>query len=140
MEFLSHRTVFKIFLRAFGYESVDAVAPVAFEDRNLNPVNYDQWLLGYLDNLALHYTPKSYSGKITLLCSATEPRGLFIDPKMGWGGFAAQVDVQVIDGDHFTMFQGKGQKQMALHIAAALEQQTDRRKPTHTQEENACLS
>ena len=72
--------------------------------------------------------PKSYSGKITLLCSANEPRGLFLDPKMGWGAFAAHIDVVIIDGDHFTMFQGKGQKQMALHIAAAVEAQAERRK------------
>ena len=127
-QFLSHRTLFKKLLRAMGYQATDAVAPVAFEDRNLNAQNYDQWLLGYLDTVALRYIPKSYSGKITLLCSANEPRGLFLDPKMGWGPFAAQIDVVIIDGDHFTMFQGEGQKQMALHVAAAVDAQPDRRK------------
>ena len=127
-QFLAHRTAFKKILRALGFPVADAVAPVAFEDRNLNAESYDQWLLGYLDNVALGYIPKSYAGKITLLCSANEPRGLFLDPKMGWGAFSSQIDVMIIDGDHFTMFQGKGQKQMALHIAAAIDAQPNRRK------------
>lgn len=117
-EFLSRRTLFKRLLRAMG-RRLPETGPVAFEDRNRNAENYDQWLLGYLDNVAARYTPKFYSEKITLLCSATEPRGFFLDPKMGWGQFASEADVQVIDGDHFTMFQGEGLKQMALHIAVA---------------------
>ena len=118
-EFLAHRVLFKRLLRALGHQSADKDLPVAFEDRNRNAENYDQWLLGYLDNMASRYTPKPYAGKITLLCSAGEPRGLFIDPKMGWEPFTSEVDVQIIEGDHFTMFQGEGLKQMAQHIAAA---------------------
>jgi len=127
-EFLSHRTLFRKLWRSLGFSVTEPPAPVAYEDRNLNAENYDQWLLGYLDNVALGYQPKPYSGKVTLLSSATEPRGLFIDPKMGWGRFSQELDVQVIAGDHFTMFQGEGQKQMALHIAAAVDAETGRRQ------------
>lgn len=115
-EFLSHRVLVKRMLRALGLSTTKDTT-VAFEDRNRKTENYDQWLLGYLDDVASRYTPQPYSGKITLLRSAGEPRGLFLDPRMGWSPFASEVDVQVIAGDHFTMFQGEGLKQMALHLA-----------------------
>jgi thioesterase domain-containing protein len=87
----------------------------------LSAENYDQWLLGYLDEVAQGYEPKLYQGKITLLCSTREPRGLFLDPQMGWGAFTlGGVDVAVIDGDHFTMFKGRGLEQMAAHISALI--------------------
>lgn len=97
-------------------------------DKNYNLPNekftqeeYDQWLLSYLDKLSNAYKPKIYSGKITLLRSAEEPHGLFLDPKMGWEKFAlAGVDVAVIDGDHFTIFKDRGLKQMATHIASEM--------------------
>lgn len=126
-DFLTKRTIVKKILRRLGHPVAES-GPVVFEDRNINVENYDQWLLGYLDNVALRYTPKPYAGKLTLLCSATEPRGLFLDPKMGWGSFASTIDIAIIDGDHFTMFQGKGLQQMAEHIATAVAAYGDRRK------------
>lgn len=125
-EFLSKRTTVKKILRRLGHPVAENRS-VAFEERNINVENYDQWLLGYLDNVALRYLPKPYPGKLTLLCSATEPRGLFLDPKMGWGSYASAIDIDIIEGDHFTMFEGKGLQQMAEHIATAVVDHGDRR-------------
>jgi thioesterase domain-containing protein len=56
-----------------------------------------------------------------LFCSAREPRGWFLDPLLGWGPFVpAGIDAAVLDGDHFTVFQGHGLEQMAKTITAAL--------------------
>ena len=99
-----------------------AEARVAFETRESSAENYDQWLLGYLEETAQGYEPKLYSGKITLLCSAREPKGLFLDPRMGWGAFAlGGVDVSVLDGDHFTVFKGQGLEQMAAQVSAVMD-------------------
>jgi thioesterase domain-containing protein len=112
----------KRLLHWFGRSRGDAQARVAFETRESSAENYDQWLLGYLEESAQSYEPKSYPGKITLLCSTREPKGLFLDPQMGWGAFASGgVDVAVIDGDHFTVFKGEGLEQMATHIARAMD-------------------
>jgi thioesterase domain-containing protein len=118
--FLAQRVMSKRLLRWFGRAQGDAQARVSFETRELSAENYDQWLLGYVEEVAEGYEPRSYPGKITLLCSTQEPRGLFLDPQMGWGAFAlGGVDVAVIDGDHFTVFKGEGLEQMATHIARA---------------------
>jgi len=116
--FLKQRIMFKRVLRWFGGSLGKPQARVAFETRESSAENYDQWLLGYLEQMEQAYEPKAYSKKITLLCSAREPKGLFLDPKMGWSVFAARgVEVAVIDGDHFTMFNGQGLTQMAMRIA-----------------------
>ena len=126
-EFLNKRTFVKKLLRRLGHQ-VSESRPVDFQNRNISVENYDQWLLGYLDNVALNYAPKPYPGKLLLLCSATEPRGLFLDPKMGWGSFASAIDIAIIDGDHFTMFEGKGLQQMAEYISTVVAAHGDRRR------------
>jgi thioesterase domain-containing protein len=78
-------------------------------------------LAGYLDEAAARYSPRTHTGKIVLLSSSQEPHGWFLDPLLGWGPFVpAGIDRAVLDGDHFTVFQGSGLKQMATIIAAAL--------------------
>ncbi|MHB8455403.1 MAG: non-ribosomal peptide synthetase [Acidiferrobacterales bacterium] len=120
--FLAQRTVSKRLLRLLGRSRSDAQASVSFETRELSAENYDQWLLGYLEEVAQGYEPGQYSGKITLLCSAREPKGLFLDPQMGWSAFVSGgIDVAVIDGDHFTVFQRRGLDQMASHISAEID-------------------
>lgn len=119
--FLAQRALVKKMLRGFDRAPSDVPAWTAFETRELSAENYDQWLLGYLEEAAQGYEPRLYPGKITLLCSTQEPRGLFLDPQMGWGAFASGgVDVAVIDGDHFTVFKGQGLEQMATHISSDL--------------------
>jgi thioesterase domain-containing protein len=120
--FLKQRVIYKRLLRWFGRSPGNAPARVSFETRESSAENYDQWLLGYLEETAQAYEPKPYSGKITLLCSAQEPKGLFLDPRMGWGAFASGgVDVSVLDGDHFTVFKGQGLEQMAAQVSALMD-------------------
>jgi amino acid adenylation domain-containing protein len=135
--FVAQRTLFKRLLRWLGHPQGDAHAPVGFEAREASAENYDRWLLGYLEERAQGYELRSYSGKITLLCSAREPRGLFLDPRMGWGAFAlGGVDVAIIEGDHFTMFKGRGLEQMAARISEAMAVQGDRGRPPQRTYEN----
>lgn len=118
--FLARRTLSKKLLHWLGRKEAEAPR-VTFEARDLSAENYDQWLLGYLEETEQRYEPKFYPGKITLLCSAREPRGLFLDERMGWSAFAAGVDIAIIDGDHFTVFKGRGLEQMATRITAAMD-------------------
>jgi thioesterase domain-containing protein len=53
-----------------------------------------------------------------------EPTGWWFEQDAGWGRVArAGVDVQFVDGNHFTMFQEPGSAQMAAHVAAALQRE-----------------
>jgi thioesterase domain-containing protein len=118
--FLRHRVIVKHLLRAIGGSAPD-VAQVRFEDRHSSNEIYDRWLDGYLDEAAARYAPRACKEKMTLLCSSHEPRGWFLDPLLGWGPFVpAGINAAVLDGDHFTVFQGNGLTQMAKTITAAL--------------------
>lgn len=87
----------------------------------VSPEDYDQWLLAYLQRVTACYEPKQYRGKITLFRSHGEPTGWWFDPKAGWEPYAdGGVDLQLVDGDHFTMFQEPGVSQTAEKIAAAV--------------------
>ena len=136
--FLAQRTLSKRLLRWLGRSQGDAHARVDFENRESSAENYDRWLLGYLEDAAQRYEPGLYRGTITLLCSAREPKGLFLDPQMGWGVFAlGGIDVAVIEGDHFTIFKGRGLEQMAARISEAIAAHGDRGKPPHRAREHA---
>ncbi len=117
--FITQRTVFKRLQRLFGRSGGTQRAAVE-EDEQATPETYDQWLLAYLQRVTNRYTPKRYEGAVTLLRSRLEPTGWFFQEDAGWGPFA-RVDVQFVDGNHFTMFQEPGSTQMAAHVAAALE-------------------
>ena len=124
--FLARRTLAKKLLRWFGLVQNQESGRVTFETRDVSAENYDQWLLGYLEDAERCYQPKPYSGKIILLRSALEPHGIFLDRLMGWSAFATGgVELAVIDGDHFTIFQGRGLEQMAKHIAGVLDSLED---------------
>jgi thioesterase domain-containing protein len=82
---------------------------------------YDQWLLAYLQKVTAGYTPRPYHGHVTLLRSSLEPTGWFFHPDAGWAPFIANgVDVQFVEGNHFSMFQHPGAGQMAAHLANAI--------------------
>jgi thioesterase domain-containing protein len=128
--FLRQREAVKWLLRAIGW---NAAAPPqdTFADRHSSSERYDRWLDGYLDEAAARYAPRTYPEKIVLFCSSQEPRGWFLDPLLGWGPFVpAGIDRAVLDGDHFTVFQGSGLKQMATTIAAALARKSATNPPS----------
>ncbi len=119
--FLSNRMVVRRVLRWLGRPVAEAAPRVDFAARGLSPEHYDQWLLGYLEDAEAGYEPGSFTGRVTLLRGALEPQGPFLDPKMGWTAITAgAVDVVVMDGDHFTVFQGQGLEQMAGKVSLAL--------------------
>jgi non-ribosomal peptide synthetase component F/thioesterase domain-containing protein len=118
--FITQRTVFKRLQRLFARPGSHQVA--VEEDEQATPETYDQWLLAYLQRVTNRYTPKPYEGAVTLLRSRLEPTGWFFQKDAGWGPLARSgVDVQFVDGNHFTMFQEPGSTQMAAHVAAALQ-------------------
>ena len=74
------------------------------------------------------YQPKPIGGRLTVFRSTGEPAGLFLDPKLGWGGLAADgVDLIVVPGDHYSVFKEPGLSVMAKSIEAAM-----RPRPTAT--------
>lgn len=85
------------------------------------PEQYDRWLLGYLEEAAAGYEPRPYAGSVTLFRSSQEPAGRFLDPQLGWGEFVEGViEVAVIEGDHFSIFQEPAVAQVAQLIDSAL--------------------
>jgi len=77
---------------------------------------YDEWLLHYLQSITAKYQPGHFPGKLTLFRSVHEPTGWFFDPLAGWGAHADEVELVMVDGNHFTMFHETGARQMAAHI------------------------
>jgi thioesterase domain-containing protein/acyl carrier protein len=118
--FLLHRTFVRRVLRALGRPLAEP-PPATFESRHLSGEQYDHWLDSYLDEASSRYAPIPCKEKVLLLCSSREPRGWFLDPLLGWGPFIpAGVEAAVLDGDHFTVFQGNGLAQMAKTIKSAM--------------------
>jgi thioesterase domain-containing protein len=117
--FITQRTLYKRLQQLFGTGSKRAAAG---DDEQATPETYDQWLLAYLQRVTNRYTPKVYDGRVTLIRSRLEPTGWLFQNDAGWGAFARSgVDVQFVDGNHFTMFQEPGSSQIAAAVAAALE-------------------
>ena len=81
---------------------------------------YDHWLLDYTTEMLKAYEPRPISGRLTIFRSTSEPTGRFLDPKLGWGGMAEDVDLILIPGDHFTIFSEPGVSLMAKRIETAL--------------------
>jgi non-ribosomal peptide synthetase component F/thioesterase domain-containing protein len=118
--FITQRTVFKRLQRQLARPGSHRIA--VEDEEQTTPETYDQWLLAYLQRVTNRYTPKPYEGAVTLIRSRMEPTGWFFLEDAGWGPFARSgVDVQFVDGNHFTMFQEPGSTQMAAHVAAVLE-------------------
>ena len=87
------------------------------------PQDYDQWLLQYLRSRTDRYEPQPYRGRITLFRSTHEPTGWWFDPLAGWARYASEgVELVIVPGNHFTMFQDPGCAQMAARMAALIAQ------------------
>jgi thioesterase domain-containing protein len=82
---------------------------------------YDNWLLDYTSAMLRAYQPKPIGGRLTVFRSTGEPTGLFLDPKLGWRGMAADgVDLIIVPGDHYSIFKEPGLSSMAKCIEAAM--------------------
>ncbi|MBS0419136.1 MAG: AMP-binding protein [Proteobacteria bacterium] len=85
------------------------------------PEQYDRWLLEFLKSTTERYEPGTYPGRVTLLRSKGEPTGWFFDPLAGWGSFVkGGIELAMVDGNHFTMFQDPGATQMAERMGPML--------------------
>jgi non-ribosomal peptide synthetase component F/thioesterase domain-containing protein len=123
--FFANRTLVKELRRLFGRKSSALAAETGEE--YISPETYDQWLLGYLQQVTGRYEPKRYPGKITLFRSREEPTGWFFQPNAGWDQFASGgVDLHFVDGNHFTMFKDVGAAQMAARISITMNQDKTR--------------
>ncbi|HTY94109.1 MAG TPA: thioesterase domain-containing protein, partial [Steroidobacteraceae bacterium] len=90
------------------------------------PESYDRWLLEHLKSCNARYEPKPYRGHISLIRSTREPTGWLFDPNAGWGAFAAGgVDLTMVEGNHFTMFQEPGVTQMAAAMRERIGRSTE---------------
>ena len=117
-EFVSKR----IFVQKFKRSLANGRPPRWDESRSeamdFSRENYDLWLLHYLQGLTDVYQPGAYEGRLTLFRSTLEPTGWFFDPLAGWGQFARRgVALNIVTGDHHTMFQDPGAGEMARNIA-----------------------
>jgi thioesterase domain-containing protein len=82
---------------------------------------YDDWLLGYTNAILRAYKPEPIGAHLTVFRSAGEPSGPFLDPKLGWEGMASKgVDLVVVPGDHYSVFEEPGVSFMAKCIEAAM--------------------
>jgi amino acid adenylation domain-containing protein len=86
---------------------------------------YDSWLLDHTTEMLKAYEPNPISGRLTIFRSTSEPTGRFLDPKLGWGGMADDVDLILIPGDHFTVFSEPGVSVMANCIETAMRSHAD---------------
>ena len=118
--FLGNRLAVRALLRLFRLRAPET-APAPAGGAPLSAEQYDQWLLRYLEEAAAAYEPRPYPGAMTLFRSSQEPAGRFLDPLMGWGGFVGGgIDLVVVDGDHFSIFQEPGVSHVARRIEAGV--------------------
>ena len=113
-DFLADRPTLR---RLYRRGQIDNMAP---EAAYAGAQAYDRWLLDYVTAMLKGYEPKPIRGRLTVFRSTSEPAGRFLDPKLGWGGMAEDVDLAIIPGDHFTVFSEPGVSILAKRIKAAL--------------------
>jgi thioesterase domain-containing protein len=121
-DFMSQRVLVQR-IRALRATNKGAAAQTARGESGAaaDPETYDKWLLEYLQATTGRYEPGKYSGRITLFRSTQEPTGLLFDPLAGWSAFAQGVDLELVEGNHFTIFQDPGATQMAARMASLIE-------------------
>jgi non-ribosomal peptide synthetase component F/thioesterase domain-containing protein/acyl carrier protein len=118
-DFLNNRNSVKGLKRLWNLVRKAPLEPSQLKE--LSRADYDVWLLHYLQSITNKYEPGRFSGKLTLFRSEQEPTGLLFDPLAGWGPYAeGGVELVMVAGDHFTMFQDPGAGQIAAHITRAM--------------------
>lgn len=82
---------------------------------------YSAWYQSHLEAAASCYQPRPLSGFIQVFHCPDQPSGRFLDRTFGWGRLAlGGIDVQVIPGDHLSIFKEPGASLMAQHLNRAL--------------------
>jgi non-ribosomal peptide synthetase component F/thioesterase domain-containing protein/acyl carrier protein len=120
-DFLNKRNSVKALRRLWNLVTRAPPETGAQLDAELSRADYDVWLLHFLQSITNKYQPGRFSGRLTLFRSEQEPTGLLFDPLAGWGPYAdGGVELVMVAGDHFTMFQDPGAHQIAAHITAQM--------------------
>jgi non-ribosomal peptide synthetase component F len=120
-EFLNNRNSVKALRRLWDSVRKAPLERSAELTEELSRADYDVWLLHYLQSITNKYEPGRFAGKLTLFRSELEPTGLLFDPLAGWGSYAeGGVELVMVAGDHFTMFQDPGATQIAKHITTGM--------------------
>jgi thioesterase domain-containing protein len=120
-DFLNNRNSVKGLRRLWDSVRKAPLEPNAQLTEELSRADYDVWLLHYLQSITNKYEPGRFPGKLILFRSELEPTGLLFDPLAGWGSYAdGGVELVMVAGDHFTMFQDPGAGQIAAHITKGM--------------------
>ena len=115
------RSIWKMLSDRITHQNQDVAESEAIKE--LSREDYDKWLLQYLQSITAKYQPGKYPGRLTLFRSLQEPTGWLFDPLAGWGPYADSVELVMVAGDHYTMFQESGAQQMAERITDILSRQ-----------------
>jgi amino acid adenylation domain-containing protein len=119
-EFLAYRRTLSWLFRRKRAPDLNAEPEYVAAER------FDRWLVEYLDGMLEKYQPRKLAGSMTIFRSSREPAGRFLDPKLGWAGFAeGGVEVTTVPGDHFSIFKEPGISVIARHIQTSLKIDSD---------------
>jgi non-ribosomal peptide synthetase component F/thioesterase domain-containing protein len=114
-EFLASRPTLQRLLQLLSKPR--SAAAHAATQQVATPENHDRWLLQHLQACNARYVPQPYDGHISLIRSTRELTGWLFDPYAGWAPFAKEgIDLTLVEGNHFTMFQDPGVTRMAASM------------------------
>jgi thioesterase domain-containing protein len=120
-DFLSRRNIYKRIISGIGRSKPasdrtgDAVA------EHLAGRRYHEEILDRLRDASSDYDPAPYDGRVVLFTATDEPHSRFLDATQGWRPFmTGRFDIVPITGDHSSIFQDPGARQMADYIDAAI--------------------
>jgi hypothetical protein len=67
------------------------------------PLDYIQ-IEDQIQKAARKYVPKEFDGNVTFFRAKVQPKGIFTDPLLGWGGmFRGGMEIHDVPGDHLTL-------------------------------------
>ena len=79
------------------------------------------WFVRYLAASTAGYEPRQYPGAVQLFHHPGQPSGRFLASDLGWRELVTgELDVEIVPGDHLSMFRDPGAANMAARITAAL--------------------
>jgi thioesterase domain-containing protein len=68
------------------------------------------------------YNPRTITGKMHLFVASKQPLGIYPDPALGWGGYAASgLEIHVVPGQHGSIVQEPRVRDLAKALSASLQ-------------------
>jgi amino acid adenylation domain-containing protein len=121
-EFLSRRNSYKSLMSRLGRSPFGSAPAGSAVAEHLAGRRYHEEILDHLRAASVAYDPKPYDGRVILFTATDEPHSRFLDNAWGWRPFmTGRFEVIPIRGDHSSIFQDPGARQMADAIVAAME-------------------